>query len=106
MHGNWLRHASLFVLSSDYEGVPAVVIEALASGLPVVSTDCSVSMSSLIGLFGSVVPRGEPAALAAAMVAAVPLDTEARSAAAAAMQAFTVERAASRYADVFAAAAR
>ncbi len=98
-----LAAADVFVLSSDYEGVPAVVIEALASGLPVVATDCSVSMASLIGDFGALVPVGDAAALAAAMRRAQPLDAAARAAAAAAMQGFTVEVAAGRYAALFAA---
>ena len=35
----WLAKADLFVLSSDYEGLPAVVLEALAFNCPVVATD-------------------------------------------------------------------
>lgn len=65
----WLAAASALVISSDYEGVPAVIIEALAAGLPVVTTDCSVSMPSLIshGDYGMLVPVGDEIALAAAM---------------------------------------
>lgn len=96
-----LAAADVYVLSSDFEGVPAVVIEALASGLPVVATDCSVSMQSLVGDFGTVVPVGDAAALAAAMAAQAPLSVTARAAAAAAMQRFTVEIAAADYARLF-----
>jgi glycosyltransferase involved in cell wall biosynthesis len=96
-----LAAADVYVLSSDFEGVPAVVIEALTSGLPVVATDCSVSMPSLVGEFGRVVPVGDAAALAAAMAAQAPLSAAARQAAAAAMQRFTVEIAAADYARLF-----
>ena len=96
-----LAAADVFVLSSDYEGVPAVVIEALASGLPVVATDCSVSMRALVGCFGVVVPVGDVAALAAAMQAQGALSAAQRRRAATAMQSFTTERAAGAYAAVF-----
>ncbi len=101
-----LADADVFVLSSDYEGVPAVVIEALASGLPIVATDCSVSMRALVGTFGAVVPVGDADALAEAMRDAAPLDATVRAAAVAAMRCFTVEVAAERYAALFAEAAR
>jgi glycosyltransferase involved in cell wall biosynthesis len=101
-----LAAADVYVLSSDFEGVPAVVIEALTSGLPVVATDCSVSMVSLVGAFGTIVPVGDAAALGAAMAARQPLAPDQRTAAAADMARFTVERAAEAYLKLFRKAAR
>lgn len=97
-----LADADVFVLSSDYEALPAVVVEALASGLPVVATDCCVSMRSLVGDFGKIVPRRDQQALADAMARQPALTADQRTAAGAAMAAFTVERAADRYAALFA----
>lgn len=53
-----LKRADAFVLSSDYEGLPGVVVEALASGLPILATDCCVSMACLLdhGRTGLLVP--------------------------------------------------
>lgn len=96
-----LQAADVFVLSSDYEALPAVVVEALASGIPVVATDCSVSMRSLVGLFGTIVPRRDVTALAAAMQAQAPLSASDRRGAFYAMQTHTVERAARLYGQVF-----
>lgn len=44
-----LHEADLFVLTSDYEGLPAAALEAMAANCPVLSTDCFPSARSLIG---------------------------------------------------------
>jgi glycosyltransferase involved in cell wall biosynthesis len=64
--------ADVFVLSSHYEGAPAVILEALAAGLPIAATNCCVSMEWLTGYgqFGLVVPPGDPESLGIAMNAA------------------------------------
>ncbi|MGH6746845.1 glycosyltransferase [Novosphingobium sp.] len=61
-----MAEADAFVLSSDYEGLPGVIVEALAAGLPVLSTDCCVSMDCLVegGRTGLLVPRGDEQAFA------------------------------------------
>jgi glycosyltransferase involved in cell wall biosynthesis len=65
----WLRRADLFVLSSDYEGLPAALIEALACNIPVVTTDCFDGARSLLaGASGcAVVRRDDVDALAEAI---------------------------------------
>lgn len=64
-----LSNASLLLMTSRYEGFPAALVEALASDVPVVSTNCSPSQKALISSFhhGEVVDAENPEALAAAM---------------------------------------
>lgn len=65
----WIAGADLLVLSSDHEGLPSVIIEALALETPVVSTDCPSGPREILGitLSESLVPVGDPAALAQAI---------------------------------------
>ena len=60
-------HAAAFVLTSDYEGIPNALIEAMSVGVPSVSTDCSPGGAALLikdGENGFLVPCGNAAAIA------------------------------------------
>lgn len=65
----YLQGARLLLLSSHFEGYPAVVVEALAVGVPVVATDCSAALRELIPgpEFGEIVGDRSPEAIAAAI---------------------------------------
>lgn len=69
----FLAVADALLITSRYEGGPAVAVEALAAGLPVVSTDCSFLLHDLIALpeAGRIVEPRDLAALAAAVRAVV-----------------------------------
>jgi glycosyltransferase involved in cell wall biosynthesis len=67
----YMARAAVFVLSSAYEGLPSVLIEALACGCPVVSTNCPGGAAEILegGRHGALVPVGDDAALAEAITA-------------------------------------
>lgn len=66
----YMARSSVFVLSSAWEGLPTVLIEAMALGVPVISTDCESGPSEILagGKYGYLTPVGDGNALANAIL--------------------------------------
>ena len=98
----FMRRAAALVLSSTFEGFGNVLVEALACGTPVVSTDCPHGPAEILdhGRIGRLVPVRDHAAMASAI-----LDTLARPLPSEILRRrgreFSVDRAAILYADLF-----
>jgi glycosyltransferase involved in cell wall biosynthesis len=76
-----MRAADGFLMSSAWEGLPMALLEAGASGLPIVATDVGGTSDAILdGVSGRVVPAGDPAALAAAMEQVMSLSPDALAA--------------------------
>ena len=65
----WMARADAFVLSSDSEGLPTVLIEAIACGAPVISTDCPHGPREILqdGAYGMLVPVNDAQRMAQAI---------------------------------------
>ena len=97
----YYQHADLHVLSSTGEGLPTVIIEALAVGTPVVSTDCPSGPREILcdGQFGRLVPVGDEMALANAMAESL-VATHDTAALKARAQDFSIDKATDRYLEL------
>lgn len=97
----YMARAAVFVLSSAYEGLPTVLIEALACGCPVVSTDCPSGPAEILrgGRYGPLVAVGDDRALAQAILGVLdnPPDREQLRRRGAE---FSVERGSERYLEI------
>ena len=76
----YMARAGLVALTSRFEGMPGVLIEALACGTPVVSTNCPSGPDEVLedGRYGPLLPMGDPEAVADAMLSTLanPIDRQ------------------------------
>lgn len=65
----YMSHASMYILSSRWEGLPTVLIEALYCGRPIIATDCPSGPGEILqnGRYGQLVPVGDVSALVSAI---------------------------------------
>lgn len=97
----YMSRAAAFVLSSRWEGLPTVLVEALGCGCPVVATDCPSGPREILrdGEYGALVPVGDAAALCEAMGRVLVTRPNAASLEERAA-AYSVERAVSQYLEL------
>ena len=96
-----MARSSVLVSSSIFEGLPGVLIQALACGCPVVSTDCPGGSAEVLanGQYGALVDIGDAGAMARAIMAELDNPT-AREILLHRAEDFSVERAAEHYLEL------
>ena len=95
----YMARADLFVLSSEYEGMPQVLVQAMMVGCRLVATDCPFGPAELLGggEYGRLAPVGDPARLAEAMDRELDTPRDAARLRARAAELFDVERSIDAY---------
>ncbi|MBD2740588.1 glycosyltransferase [Coleofasciculus sp. FACHB-1120] len=96
----YMARAAVFVLSSILEGLPTVLIEAMAVGTPVISTNCESGPDEILdnGNYGLLVPVGNTKAMAEAILSVLSGDSKPVNSAW--LDQFTLESATQKYLDI------
>ena len=96
-----MSRASVFVQSSQWEGLPSVLVEAMACGTPVVATDCPGGTREILedGHLGTLVPVNDDHALAEAILRTLDQPVQANEMARK-VEEFTLERAVDTYLEL------
>lgn len=96
----FMKAASVLALSSIFEGLALVLVEAMALGTPVVSTDCPSGPAEVLegGRYGTLVPVGDRAAMVAALEQALDSSPD-KALLSSAVDRFTVENVVNQYVD-------
>ena len=99
---SWMARSDCFAMSSQWEGCPCALAEALAMEIPVVSTDCPSGPTEILngGQYGWLVPMEDSFALADAIQEALNKGGKEFNTSEA-VEPYTAERAAKRYLEVF-----
>jgi glycosyltransferase involved in cell wall biosynthesis len=99
----WMKSADLLVLSSRYEGLPNVMLEALALGTPVVGMDCPGGVREVLEScpIGRVTPAGDVSRLAEGIVETLQSEVHPAAKLEEFLDRFRVERIVRRYEDIF-----
>jgi glycosyltransferase involved in cell wall biosynthesis len=94
----FMARADVFAMTSRVEGFPSVLVEAMACGCPVVSTDCPSGPAELLenGRYGTLIPVGDDAALGRAIDATLRAPPD-KALLRAVGSSFSIERALDRY---------